>query len=112
MRTTITTAQANAALNAVREQYATAMAAEMYPEPTLVEDYTESGHPAIVWEEGPYDWPFLIHGGTSEEDHALFAEASAEFGQTMAPPVRPPAKIPTTVFAEPINHIALGLYPA
>lgn len=83
-----------------------------YPEPVLVEDYTDSGHWAIAWEEGPDDWAYLIGGGTSEADHVTYAALSAEFGRDVAPPVRAAAQMPADVYAEPIMSFVLGLYPA
>jgi len=62
--------------------------------PKLLEDW--DGHDfVIVWEEGaPYDWAFLLDGGTEEE-----------YGFKV-----PAAKIPSTVWTEPINHCVIGLY--
>jgi hypothetical protein len=113
--------QAEAALAAVKAQYSVYFEplvidgkdfGPTYPEPTLVWDYTESGHPAICWEEGPDDWAYLIGGGTSESDQYLYGTLSEEFGQTVKAPARKPAQIPASVFAEPIMSCVLGLYPA
>lgn len=50
---------------------------------------------AIVWEEGaPYDWAFLIGGGIEEE-----------FGFQV-----PAAKLPKTVWTEPVNSCVVGIY--
>lgn len=119
--TTITEAQATAALDAVKAQYAAYLVPQtidgeehdaLYPEPVLVWDYTDSGHPAICWEEGPDDWALLIHGGTSEAERYMFASASEEFGTEIKAPERPAAKMPATVYAEPLMSFVLGLYPA
>ena len=118
---TITEAQGAAALAAVRGQYAAYLTTQiidgetheaLYPEPTLVWDYTDSGHPAICWEEGPSDWAMLLEGGTSEEDRCLFAAAAEEFGHDVKAPERPAADMPADVYAEPIMSFVLGLYPA
>ena len=119
--TTITETQATAALEAVKAQYAPHLAPQtvdgetydaLYPEPTLVWEYTDSGHPAICWEEGPSDWAMLLDGGTSEEDRYLYASLAEEFGSDVKAPERPAAKMPAGVYAEPIMSFVLGLYPA
>jgi hypothetical protein len=118
---TVTKAQAEATLAAVKAQFAAFLNPmtldgttydPTYPDPVLVWDYTDSGHPAIAWEEGPDEWVYTIHGGTSEEEASLMALAAEEFGATLPVPVRKPATIPAGVFVEPVNHCALGVYPA
>ena len=67
--------------------------------PKLVKDWdwlgTGPAPYAIVWEGGPYEWTFLIHGGRDEE-----------FGVKVEA-----VQVPESVFAEPITSWALGLYP-
>lgn len=113
-----TTAQVEAVRQAIMGQYdpayfdAAQPGGAMYPEPTVIEDYTSGGYPAVVWEEGPEDWPFVIAGGTTEAEHAMYAEASAEFGVSVSPKPRPAAAIPPGIFVEPVDHISVGIYPA
>lgn len=52
--------------------------------------------PAIVWEEGPYEWALLASGG-----------GMSEFGT-----VHQPIEEPEGVFLEPVTSWALGIYPA
>lgn len=53
-----------------------------YGEPVMLRDF--DGKPyVILWEEGPEDWVFNLDGVA-----------------------------PSGVLAEPINHVALGLYPS
>lgn len=85
----------------------------MYPEPVLVEDWTDSGHWAIAWEEGPSDWAFRVsEGGPSEEDYVIAAQTSEEFGVKVTPTGPPAAKMPADVYAEPYYSFVLALYPA
>lgn len=74
------------------------------PEPTLSDQWNDGW--AIVWEEGPDEWTYRVHGGTSEEERGL----AAEFGQTL--PEEAGATIPAGVYVEPYNHIVLSIYPA
>lgn len=59
------------------------------PGPKVNEYYSESGHPVVIWEEGPEAWPML------------FAETEP------AAAVREEG-----VYFEPVNHVVLGIYPA
>jgi hypothetical protein len=86
------------------------------PEPKLVLDYQgDSGNlgPAVVWEDGPSDWAYLVHeGGASEEDRALAHDAAQEFKVAYkAPAGVKAAKLPTGVWVEPIFSFVLGIYP-
>lgn len=63
---------------------------ETGPGPTVNEYYSESGHPVILWEEGPEEWTMLF----TQTDVAR--KVSAEQG----------------VYVEPVNHVVLGVYPA
>jgi hypothetical protein len=86
---------AETALDAIKVQFANYIE-EGYG-PKLVEAWTESGHWAICWEEGVYEWTILaVHGG-----HDI------QFGDEV-----PEAQdFPSKVFAEPVNACVLGLYP-
>lgn len=71
--------------------------------PTLVKDYETWGGGvapyAILWEEGPYDWPYLFpYGGVDEEFGFKVPDVSAT--------------IPTGVFAEALNNWSVAIYPA
>ena len=71
--------------------------------PVLVKDYETWGGDvapwAILWEEGPYEWPYLFPFGGIEE----------EFGFTVRDVS---AMIPSRVFAEPLNGWSIAIYPA
>lgn len=119
--TTISKALAEATLDAVKAQHATYLNPHtidgtvypaLYDPPVLVWDYTDSGAPAIVWEDGPDEWAYRIDGSPSDEDRSLYAEASAEFGVAVRPSHRPAAKIPAGVYVEPHMSFILALYPA
>ena len=65
--------------------------------PIAVRDWNGDGRHAIVWEDGaPYDWTYLIDGGTDEEFGIRYTR--------VAPP--------KGFFFEPITHYALGIYEA
>jgi len=79
--------------------------------PTLVE--TSQGDWEIVWEDGPDEWAYRASmGGSSEEDRALAAAASVEFGTTITVPEDKPVTFPRGVHAEPVMSFVLGLYEA
>lgn len=57
------------------------------------------GYPAIVWEEGPYEWPFLFpYGGIEEEFGTRRADVSD--------------RIPAGWYAEALTHYSITLYEA
>lgn len=96
MTAKITKRQADAVLTLVRKQFA-GWLNEGDEGPKLIPDFDWSGTgpgPAIVWEEGPFEWVFLVQGG---ED---------EFGFTL-----PERTAPAGTFLEPITGWALGIYP-
>lgn len=67
-------------------------------EPKLVQDFDDREW-TILWEEGPYEWPYLFpHGGIEEEFGFKVADLSSQ--------------IPAEVFVEPINHYSVGIYEA
>jgi hypothetical protein len=120
--TSVTTAQAQAALAAVRAQFRSYLEPLVIDdtnygatcsEPVLVMEY-EPGVAAICWEDGPDDWAFLVTlGGTSEESRVLHAEAAEEFGVPVGAPADvEPARMPEGVTAEPFMSCVLGLFPA
>lgn len=81
-------------------------------EPVLIEDYNGEGW-AISWEDGPDDWAFrATSGGTSEEERALAADASREFGTEITIKPDEPVAFPKGVYAEPYFSFVLSLYPA
>jgi hypothetical protein len=57
--------------------------------------------PAIVWEEGPYDWSSMF-----VEMAAGYKVRDTEFGFT-----RTPVKIPAGIFIEPATSYAISMYP-
>lgn len=107
----LTKAKAQQALKAVEQQFAVYIEAG-YDGPKLYEPGHQCSGWAIGWEEGPYEWPYrAFEGGTDEE---LFELAQAEVGAEGAAKLAndPGAACPEGVFAEPVNHWCLGLYPA
>lgn len=118
-RTFISEELAQAALAAIKEQWKDWLAGidepgDMGPGPVLVMGWCDSGDPAIVWEEGPFEWALLVNaGGASDEDRALAAAAAKEFGVPYkAPAGRAAAVMPKGVFAEPYYSFVLALYPS
>jgi hypothetical protein len=95
----VTKRQAESALNAVRHQF------DGYDtDRAFLRD--DGDRFVIVWEEGsPYQWTYIALTGHQEVDE----EASSLMGRTVRTKA---ASAPMGVFAEPINHIELGLYPA
>lgn len=121
MSNAVTTAQAQAVLTAVKAQFHTYLEpmdlgnglvlAPACPEPTLNMDY--DGTPAIVWEEGPSEWAYRVNeGGTSEEEAALAAAASEEFGHKITSSNLAPAALPKGVEVEAFYSFVLAIYPA
>jgi hypothetical protein len=92
---------AKKALEAVKQQFASYI--EPGFEPKLIEGWTDSGHWAICWEEGPYEWAYNApQGGTDEDLSALMGKHKE---------VEPAKDFPKEVFAEPCTSVILGLYP-
>lgn len=92
---------AEKALKAIEQQFASAIQAGYGPK--LIEGWTESGHWAICWDEGPYEWTYSAPQGGLDE------EMSEMMGKTVN--IEPAKDFPELVFAEPINGSVLGLYP-
>jgi hypothetical protein len=83
-----------------------------YPAPSIVQNWDGEGHTFVMWEEGPSDFTFNLDGSPSEEDYSLFAHASAEFGTTIKPGLRPAFKCPRGVEVDAYASYALILYRA
>lgn len=64
----------------------------------------DDGRVEILWEEGPYEWPFAMQGDPTEEDFVLLAEVG------MKPTPKPPVPLPKGVWAEPATHYSLALF--
>lgn len=118
---TITREQAEAVLDAVREQFRAYLQpitldsgrvlSPCCSQPQLDMDY--DGQPAIIWEDGPDEWALRVtEGGPSEEDHVLAAEAAREFGVAHRAPTGPaPARLPADIWVDALNSCVLGIYP-
>lgn len=62
----------------------------------LVEDW--DGHDFVIfWEHGPSEWPMIVSGGGWVEDMMGGHEYE-------------PAKVPRTVWTEPVNGAVLAIY--
>lgn len=96
--------RAAVAFAAVRETFEAYLDAG-YCEPTLMQDF-DGREWTIVWEEGPYQWPFLATGGGVDEEMAALGE---EFGYTPKPVE---AITVPGAFIEPVNHYSIGVYAA
>ena len=107
----ITKAQAQAALAAVRTQFAAYFADGDIPGPKLYPPGFHDRSWTIAWEEGPYEWALLaFHGGFDEEIYALvLPEAGPEAARRMA--TKPGVAHPDGVDSEPVNSWCLALYP-
>lgn len=125
--TKVSKAKAQAVLDAVKAQHKAwvepmldddgSVILDAGPPPVLMEEGFDGRQWTIVWEEGPDEWPFTLHGGSSEEDRVLLAQAAEEFGANLTVSVaeaaeRKPAALPKGVYVEPINHCSIGVYPA
>jgi hypothetical protein len=119
---TITQAQGAAALAAIKTQFRSYtddlvidgdnLGPTIDSDPTLIWDWTDSGHPVIAWESGPDAWALrATAGGVSEEEAALMAAANAEFGATITLKPDLPSPMPRGVYAEPYSGSILALYP-
>ena len=122
----VTRKQAEAALASVKAQWKTYLEPmeidgetypPSYPEPVIVEDWTEEGHTVIVWEEGPDEWAMRVsEGGPAESDYVLAHSVAQEFGvpydSSKVTGVKPAPKWPKTVYGEPYSSSVLALYPA
>lgn len=62
----------------------------------------------VSWEEGPFEWPYLIHGGFNEEVYSLAVEFGKDKARKLAH--QEPVKFPKGVVAEAINHYSVALY--
>jgi hypothetical protein len=83
-----------------------------YPAPVVIEDWDGEGHTFVMWEEGPSDFAYNLDGSPSEEDHALFAQANAEFGANLRPPTRSAFQAPRGVEVDAYASYALILHRA
>lgn len=91
----VTKAKAERVLKALIEQHP-AMKGWSYP-PILMMKGFDGREWTILWEEGPYEWPYLFpHGGIEEEFGFRVAEVS----------------VPAGLLIEPINHYSVGIYEA
>jgi len=86
----VSAAKVQKVLQAVAEQHPAYLSPAAGPK--VVPNYTDSGAPAIVWEEGPEEWALNFTASTSISA-ALVSQAEG-------------------LFLEPVNHVALGVYPA
>ena len=105
----VTKRQAEAVLRAVQKQYA-GWVEEGYG-PKLVMDWrylSDEGQPAIVWEEGPYEWSYRFpYGGVEEETTALLRVEVPDAKPVTVPKV----ELPKGVWVESATSWALSIYP-
>jgi hypothetical protein len=98
----ITRKQAETALKAIEQQFASYI--EPGYGPQLMDDWDENFW-VIVWEEGaPYEWTLAAEVGGTDEELSILR------GERVDIPAA--ASWPKSVFAEPVNYCVLGLYPA
>lgn len=65
----------------------------------------------VSWEEGPYEWPYNIHGGFDEELFSMiYPEFEPDSGKAAQRCCRGGVKLPKGIVAEAINHYSVGLY--
>jgi hypothetical protein len=108
----LTRSRAEKALAAIRAQFATDVEGSG-TEPTLYEPGYHTEGWSIGWEEGPHEWTYRAFGGGFDDELyglALEAGVDDERAQRMATDDGYPC--PAGVFAEPVNHWCLALYPA
>lgn len=120
--TTVTRAQAERVLEAVREAFAGyafewdddgERGAPRADGPTLYEPGFHDRGWTVAWEGGPFEWTVLFpHGGVDEEMTELVAQAAAEFGfeprESRVPDVSD--RLPAGVGVEPLNHWAVAIF--
>jgi hypothetical protein len=104
----ITKRQADAAANAIGKAFGYAEGPKVFDRG----DYGgREGYYMVSWEEGPYEWPYLVHGGFDEE---LFSMLHPEFEPDRAlaakRSTRGPVKLPKGVVCEAVNHYSVALY--
>lgn len=111
-RQQVTRTQAEAALAAIRTQFASSLSDDGQ-QPQLFEPGFQCSGWAIGWEEGPHEWTYAaFHGGFDDEMYGLAVEAGADREQARRLATIAGVPVPAGVFAEPVNHWCLGLYPA
>lgn len=109
MASKITRKQAEQALAAIKQQYASYLGSdgEEYG-PKLVENWEPFWNDrtiafVIMWEEGPFEWAY------SAKDGGLDEELSSLVGQRMDTPAA--TTWPQGVWLEPATSYCVGLYP-
>lgn len=118
----VTQEQAEAALAAVIAKYKGYWGAQavedgfIMPKPTLVMEFTftGSGGPAIVWEDGPYEWAYRTGPGEVNEEtfHNIFPEFEQDEAKAREMATEKGIETPEGLFLEPITSWALGIYEA
>lgn len=94
---------AEKALAAVKEQFKVYVEG-LGSEPTLVESWSDGGHWAICWEDGPDEWALRCPEGGFDEELSYLMGKRAD---------TPAAESwPKEVFGEPYYTFVLVLYPA
>lgn len=99
-RKKVTKTQANKVLAAVRKQLAgSILPGDAGPIVNMTFDWTGYGpNPAIVWEEGPYQWTYMFpYGGIEEEFGFKIADVSSQ--------------LPAGVWCEAVTAWAMNIYP-
>lgn len=119
---TVTQEQAEAVLAAVEAKYQGYWGEQavedgfVMPHPTLVMDFDWIGtgpQPAIVWEEGPYEWAIRHAGGMNEETfHNIHPEFEADAAKAREMATEKAVEIPEGLWVEPITSWALAIYEA
>lgn len=96
--TAVSLEQAEMVLAAVRKQWMGLVRLGLKPQLIMDWDWFGSGPvPSIVWEEGPFRWPYLFPHGGRNEFGTLTRNVSGD--------------IPDGVFVEAATHFAVSIYP-
>ena len=103
----VTQKQAERVLAAVHTRFRPYVEEGYGPKLIMEFDFSGAPRPAIVWEDGPFEWAHLASSGGVDEGMASLARNA---GIRTAPPEQDPVKV-AGLFLEPITSWALGIYP-
>lgn len=115
--------QAEAAFEAVKEQFAPHIGHAGFRDPVLIKNYkydvwygnrvisTIEPPYAIVWEEGPDTWTYRAREGGRDYESTLELRSVPGVPQDAVVDTPQAASWPSGVLSEPINNYILGLWP-
>ena len=121
MKVRVTRADAEVVLRQVKRRFAYCRPFGTYG-PQIKRNWDFFGHGpvpyAIVWEDGPYEWAYLVaHGGVDEEITTLAMTPNEYWAYVRTGRMDHPSRVervapPSGVMLEPYTSWAIGLWPA